>query len=344
MLRSDRDTGCGSAPITNAMNRRHFLTLAAGAGAAAGLTSCGKKPVDPNAPVRFGHFPNITHLQGLVAHQLSRQGKGWYESRIGVPVEWFTYNAGPSATEAIFGGALDVTYIGPSPTLNAYSKSKGADIRILAGAANGGSSIVVRKGVEVKTVADLKGKKIATPQLGNTQDVQLRALLAENGIHVTQTGGDATVLPTQNADLLPLFLQDGLDAAWAPEPFASVLELEAGATNFLEDKDTNVTMLISSAAFLSERAELAKKIAAAHRELTDWVKANAAEARKLAEAELTALTTKAPKAAVLDKALPRVVLTNDISRPSLEKMVAGAKAAGFVKDFPPLDQLLSQLP
>jgi len=323
------------------MNRRHFFALAA---AGAALPSCTKKPAAPDSPVRFGHFPNITHLHGLVAHQLSRQGKGWYESRLGVPVEWFTYNAGPSATEAIFGGALDVTYIGPSPVLNAYAKSKGAEIRILAGAANGGSSIVVRKGVSIASIADFKGRRIATPQLGNTQDVQLRALLAENGFSVTQTGGDATILPTQNADLLNLFQKGELDAAWAPEPFASILELEAGATNFREDKDTNVTMLISSAAFLKDRPELAKKLAAAHRELTDWLKANAAEARKLAVAELLALTTKEPKAAVLDKALPRVVLTNEVSRPSLEKMVAGAKAAGFVKNFPALDALLSQLP
>jgi NitT/TauT family transport system substrate-binding protein len=324
------------------MNRRHFLSLAAAG--AAGLPSCSRKPADPNAPVRFGHFPNITHVQGLVAHQLSRLNKGWYESRIGLPVEWYTYNAGPSATEAIFGGALDVTYIGPSPVLNAYAKSKGGEIRILAGAANGGSSILVRKDVSIKTVADFKGKKIATPQLGNTQDVQLRALLAENGFSISQTGGDATIIPTQNADLLSVFQKGDVDAAWAPEPFASILELESGAINFLEDKDTNVTMLVSSAAFIKDRPELAKKVAAAHRELTDWIKTNGEEARKLAVAELLALTTREPKAAVLDKALPRVLLTNDVSRASLEKMVTGAKAAGFVKEFPPLDQLLSQLP
>jgi NitT/TauT family transport system substrate-binding protein len=123
-----------------------------------------------------------------------------------------------------------------------------------------------------------------------------------------------------------------------------VLELEAGAKNFLEDKDTNVTMLISRAAFIVERPDLAKKIAEAHRELTEWVKANLAEARKLLVAELKELTTKEPKAAVVDKALARTFLTNDVSRPSLDKMVAGAKTAGFLKDIPPLDQLLSQLP
>jgi NitT/TauT family transport system substrate-binding protein len=158
-------------------------------------------------------------------------------------------------------------------------------------------------------------------------------------------GGDALILPTQNADLLNLFHQQGLDAAWAPEPFATMLELEAGAKNFLEDRETNVTMLVASAEFIKERPALAQKVAAAHRELTDWIKANAMEARALIVAELKALTTREPKAAIVEKALTRVFLTNDISRPCLEKMLSGAKAAGFLRSSQPsLDQLLSQLP
>ena len=321
------------------MNRRYFLSLSSLA--VAGLPACGRKPQSADAAVRFGHFPNITHVQGLVAHQLSRRGRGWYEARLGVPVEWFTYNAGPSATEAIFAGALDVTYIGPSPVLNAYSKSKGAEIRVLAGAANGGSSILLRPEAGIKTLADFRGKKIATPQLGNTQDVQLRALLTEQGFKVTQTGGDVYVVPTQNADLLQSFQSGRIDGAWAPEPFASILELQADAQVFLEDRDTNVTMLVSGVAFLRDRAALASKLAAAHVELTDWVLKNPAEARELVVAELTALTTKAPNPAVVDKALSRVVLTNELSRPSLQKMLDNAQKAGFLKDPPPLDQLLS---
>lgn len=321
------------------MNRRYFLSLSSLA--VAGLPACGRKHQSADAAVRFGHFPNITHVQGLVAHQLSRRGRGWYEARLGVPVEWFTYNAGPSATEAIFAGALDVSYIGPSPVLNAYSKSKGAEIRVLAGAANGGSSILLRPESGIKTLADFRGKKIATPQLGNTQDVQLRALLTEQGFKVTQTGGDVYVVPTQNADLLQSFQSGRIDGAWAPEPFASILELQADAQVFLEDRDTNVTMLVSGVAFLRDRAALASKLAAAHVELTDWVLKNPAEARELVVAELTALTTKAPNPAVVDKALSRVVLTNELSRPSLQKMLDNAQKAGFLKDPPPLDQLLS---
>lgn len=323
------------------MNRRHFLHLSTLS--AAGLTACGKKSIDPKAPLRFGHFPNITHIQGLVAHQLSRQGKGWYEERLGVPVEWFVYNAGPSATEAIFARALDVTYIGPSPSLNAYGKSKGTELRILAGAVTGGNALVVRPGANITTPADFKGKRIATPQLGNTQDVQLRAWLSDNGIKVTQTGGDATVLPTQNPDQLALFIKGEIDAVWTVEPWVARLELEADGKIFVDDRDTPVTVLSSSAAFVTERPEVAKKLVAAHAELTTWIKEHPAEARELIKAELKELTTKAPGDPLLDRALPRVVLNTDITRSSLEEMVKSAQKAGFLGEFPSLDSLLPKL-
>ncbi|MFC5457733.1 ABC transporter substrate-binding protein [Prosthecobacter fluviatilis] len=323
------------------MNKRRFLRLSTLS--AASLASCGKPPADPKAPLRFGHFPNITHVQGLVAHQLSRQGKGWFEPRLGVPVEWFVYNAGPSATEAIFARALDVTYIGPSPALNAYAKSKGTELRILAGAATGGNALVVRPAASIATPADFKGKRIATPQLGNTQDVQLRAWLSDNGLKVTQTGGDATVLPTQNPDQLALFLKGEIDAVWTVEPWVSRLELEAGGKVFVDDNDTLVTVLASSTAFVTQRPELAKKLLAAHAELTTWIKEHPAEARELIKAELKELTTKAPGDPLLDRSLPRVVLTPDVSRAALDHMVDSAKKAGFLHDIPSLDALLPRL-
>lgn len=322
------------------MNRRHFI---ASLGAAAGLSACGKKPLAANAPLRFGHFPNITHIQGLVAHALSRQGKGWYEQRLGVPVEWFVYNAGPSATEAIFARSLDVTYIGPSPVLNAYAKSKGSEIRVLAGAATGGSALVVRPAANINSPADFRGKRIATPQLGNTQDVQLRAWLSDQGIKVTATGGDASVLPTQNPDQLALFIKGDIDAVWTVEPWVSRLELEAGGKLFVEDKGTFATILASSSAFLEERPELARKLVAAHEELTEWIQKNATEARQLIKSELKELTTKAPGEELLDRALPRVVLDTKVSRHGLDEMVVAAQKAGFLKDIPSLDALLPKL-
>src|SRR6476620_2541664 len=123
--------------------------------------------------IRFGHFPNITHAQGVIAHALSRQGKGWFEQRLGpnVEIQWFTYNAGPSAMEAIFAGSLDVTYVGPSPALNAYFKSNGEEIRAISGAANAGASLVVKADSPIKTAADFRGKKIATPRLAIPKEI-----------------------------------------------------------------------------------------------------------------------------------------------------------------------------
>jgi NitT/TauT family transport system substrate-binding protein len=141
--------------------------------------------------IRVGHFPNITHVQGLIAHNLSRQGKGWFEARLGpsVEIQWFTYNAGPSAMEAIFAKSIELTYVGPGPALNAHAKSQGEEIRIIAGSANGGAALVVQPDANLKAPADFKGKKIATPQLGNTQDISCRAWLTSGGLRITQLGG-----------------------------------------------------------------------------------------------------------------------------------------------------------
>ncbi len=117
--------------------------------------------------VRFGHFPNVTHAQGVVAHALSRQGKGWFESRLGpgVEIQWFTYNAGPSEMELMFAGSLDVTYVGQGPALNAYLRSDGSEVRIISGAATGGAALVVQPDEQIKSPADFRGKVIGTPQL-----------------------------------------------------------------------------------------------------------------------------------------------------------------------------------
>src|SRR6184192_3163157 len=240
--------------------------------------------------IRFGHFPNITHAQGVIAHALSRKGKGWFEERLGpnVEIQWFTYNAGPSAMEAMFAGSLDLTYVGQGPALNAHFKSNGEEVRVIAGAANAGAALVVKSDSPIKTAADFRGKKIATPQLGNTQDISCRAWLKAQGFKITQTGGDVMVLPTANPDQLPLFINGGVDAVWTVEPWVTRLERDAKARVFLEDRDTITTWLVSSVKFLRDRRDFAKKIADANVELTKWIQASESEAQKLLIDELKA--------------------------------------------------------
>ncbi|PYK60142.1 MAG: aliphatic sulfonate ABC transporter substrate-binding protein [Verrucomicrobia bacterium] len=283
--------------------------------------------------IRFGHFPNITHAQGVIAHALSRKGKGWFEERLGpkVEIQWFTYNAGPSAMEAMFAGSLDLTYVGQGPALNAHFKSNGEEVRVIAGAANAGAALVVKADSPIKTAADFRRKKIATPQLGNTQDISCRAWLKAQGFKVTQTGGDVIVLPTNNPDQLVLLQNGGVDAVWTVEPWVTRLEREAKARVFLEDKDVITTWLVSSAKFLSGQRDLAKKVVAANAELTDWIQKNPDEAQKLLIDELAAetKTTFAPDAVV--QAWKRIKFTTAVPNELIAKAVQDGKDAGFLK-------------
>jgi NitT/TauT family transport system substrate-binding protein len=291
--------------------------------------------------IRVGHFPNITHVQGLVAHNLSRQGKGWFEARLGsgVEIQWFTYNAGPSAMEAIFAKSVELTYVGPGPALNAYAKSQGEEIRIIAGAANGGAALVVQPDANLKGPADFKGKKIATPQLGNTQDISCRAWLASGGLKITQLGGDAQVVPTQNPDQLSLFQQKKIDAVWTVEPWVSRLETEAGGKVLVEEPDTATTVLVSSARFLNENHELAKKFWQAHRELTDWILQHPDEAQKIVKAELLAETRSDLSTELIARAWKRIIFTSEIPRASVQAFVTNSQKAGFMRTAPDLSRL-----
>lgn len=283
--------------------------------------------------VRFGHFPNITHAQGVIAHAFSRQGKGWFEQRLGpgVQIQWYTYNAGPSAMEAIFAGSLDLTYVGTGPALTAHLKSGGQEIRVISGAANGGAALVVKPDGGIKTPADFRGRKVATPQMGNTQDIACRAWLKSQGYRITQTGGDVLVIPTSNPDQLGVFQSGGVDAVWTVEPWVTRLEKEGDARVFLEDKDSITTWLVSSVKFLNEHRELAKKIADANKELTQWIKTHPAEAQQMLVAELKAETRTEVSADTVARSLHRINLTNEIAPNLVNKAVQDGRNTGFLK-------------
>ena len=299
--------------------------------------------------LRVGHFPNVTHAQAVIAHGMSRQGRGWFEQRLGpdVEVRWFVYNAGPSAMEGIFTRSLDLAYVGPNPAINAHLKSRGEEIRIVAGSCSGGAALVIQPDGRIQTDADFKGKKIATPQLGNTQDVACRAWLMAKGLKITLTGGDAQVIPTANPDQLTLFARKELDAVWTVEPWVSRLVLEAGGRVYLEESSLwqetagkyVTTHLVSSTRFLRERPELLKKWIAAHVELTQWIHDHPEEAKKILNAEIREETTQALPTATLDRAWQRLEITYDPVRASLLKSAADAHRIGFLKDRPDLSRI-----
>ena len=293
--------------------------------------------------VRVGHFPNITHVQALVARNLERQGQGWFEARLGpgVKVAWYAYNAGPSAMEAIFAESLDLTYVGPNPAINAYARSGGEEIRIIAGAVNGGSALVVQPDSGLGKPSDFRGKRIATPQFGNTQDVAARAWLKAGGLRITQAGGDAQVLPTSNPDQLALFKTRQLDAVWTVEPWVSRLELEAGGKVLVADEAAVTTVLVARAKFLSSHIDVVRRFVTAHRELTEWIRQHPDEAQRMVGAELKAQFRMEMAPQLIAHAWPRMKLTSDISLEALQEFVRSAQQVGFLRSMPDLSRLVA---
>jgi NitT/TauT family transport system substrate-binding protein len=290
--------------------------------------------------LRLGFFPNLTHAQAIVAWEMSRRGEPWFEPRIGLPVEWFSYNAGPSAMEAILTGSLDATYVGPNPALNAYTRSRGQEIRILAGSARGGAALVVHPRSGISGPDDFRDKRIGTPQFGNTQDVACRYWLRQQGFAVTLTGGEAQVVPTSNPDILLLFRQGRLDAAWTVEPWVSRLEVEAGGRVLVDEEEAITTVLACSARLLRDRPELAAALAAAHRELTEWMVENPEEGQALFQEGFFAQTGSRLPDEVLQRAWGRLRFTHELAQAELEEFVRRAQAVGFLTDSHPLDKLM----
>ena len=292
--------------------------------------------------LRLGHFPNITHVHALAARHFERERRGWLTERLGpgVKIEWYAYNAGPSAMEAIFAGSLDLTYVGPNPAINAYARSRGDEIRIVAGAVNGASALVVQGDSKLASAADFRGKKVGTPQFGNTQDVAARAWLAAGGLRITQTGGDALVMPTANPDQLALFQRKDLDAVWTVEPWISRLELEGGGRVLVEEKDAITTILVARKAFLSERREVVRRFVAAHRELTEWLQKNPEEAQRIVREELRATFRVDLSPELIARAWPRMMLTTATSGEAFQAFVVSAQQVGFLRGIPDLFRLI----
>src|ERR1700757_637811 len=293
--------------------------------------------------VRVGAFPNITHPQAMIG-----KPNGAFEKALGtnVKIEWKSFNAGPSAIEAMFAGAIDMTYIGPNPTISGYVRSNGEALRVVAGASSGGAALVVRNDSGIQSAADFHKKKVASPQLGNTQDVALRAWLRSNGLKTTDKGGDVQVIPLANPDQLTLFVKKELDAAWAPEPWATRLIREGNGRLFLDERTLwpngqfVCANLIVNTKFLKEHPDVVKNWLRAHVELTDWINGHLPEAKKLLNSQIQKETGKALPDGTLDEAFGRLQVTYDPLRSSLMNSAKSAFEAGFLgRQMPDLSNL-----
>jgi NitT/TauT family transport system substrate-binding protein len=280
--------------------------------------------------LRLGYFPNLTHAPALLGVE-----KGYFTQELGssVNLKTATFNAGPEAVTALFANQLDITYIGPNPAINAYAQDK-KSVRIISGSTSGGAALVVKP--TINSAADLKGKKIASPQLGNTQDVALRAWLVAQGLHVTKEGGDVSIIAQQNSQTLDTFKAGAIDGAWVPEPWATRLQLE-GAGKVLVNEKTLwpngkfvTTHIIVRTEFLQKNPAVVERFLRGHIKAVDFANANPIEAKTVVNAAIDELTSKPLKQETLDAAWENLEFTVDPIKTSLLKSAKDAEEAGLL--------------
>ena len=297
----------------------------------------------PVNTIRVGAFPNITHAQAMVG-----KANGWFEKAMGpqVKIQWTSFNAGPSAIEALFAGAIDMTYVGPNPAINGYVRSNGEALRVVSGAASGGASLIVRNDSSINKPEDFHGKRVASPQFGNTQDVALRNWLKNHGMKSNDKGGDVQIVPMANPDQLTLFLKKDLDAAWAPEPWATRLIHEGNGRLFVDERTLwpngqfVIGLLVVNTKFLKAHPDLVKNWIRANVDLSDWINAHQPEAKKLLNQQILAETGKALPSAVLDEAFSRMQVTYDPLHSALNTAAQQAFDDGFLgRQMPDLSRL-----
>lgn len=301
-------------------------------GGGAAVTSGGEAP--SAGRLRLGYFGNVTHAPAVIG-----ETRGLFAEALGdgVKIEYSYFNAGTEAIEALFAGAIDATFIGPNPAINGFAESDGEALRIVAGTTSGGASLVVRDGIA--SAADLKGKRLATPSLGNTQDVALRAWLADQGYQTDKTGGgDVAVIPQANADTLSAFVGGSIDGAWVPEPWATRLVTEGKGHVLVDERDLwpdgafVTTHLVVAAEYLEENQHIIEGLISGLLDAIAFANDDPTVAQAVTNKGIERITTKALPEATITGAWTRMTFTADPIANSLEKSKDDAVAAGLLDD------------
>lgn len=281
--------------------------------------------------IKVAFFPNFTHAQALIGME-----NGEYEKHVGTKIEWKAFNAGPSAMEALLSGEIDFAFVGTNPAINAFLRTKGVALRIIAGVANGGASFVIRGNLSIKSESELKGKNLASPEFGNTQDVALKYWLKSKGFQINR---DVRVNNLKNSDIYLLFKKGSLDGAWVPEPWATRLVKEANGRIFIDERslwpdgDFSTAILVVRKDFLDKNLKLVEGFLKAHVIITEWINKNPDLAKKVINRAIKKMIYKPLPEMILQEAFTRVKFTYNPATNSIFESAKRAKELGYLPKY-----------
>ena len=287
--------------------------------------------------IRIGYFANINHIQAVIGI-----GNGDFQNNLGnIKIESQVFNAGPSAIEALVANRIDAAYVGPNPAINGYLKSDGQALRIISGVSSGGAVFVIRNDSGINGINDFAGKKFASPQLGNTQDVALRSYLLKNGYKTSENGGSVTIIPAKTADIVTMMTKKDIDGAWVPEPWGTILVKQANGKIFLDERDLwpngefTTALIVVRTDYLNSHPDVVQKLLEAHVKETIWIKNNEADAITSFNVQVQKITGKTIPSDVISQALSRMEITYDPVKSSVDKVANDAYDLGFLGDKKP---------
>lgn len=283
--------------------------------------------------IRIAYFPNIGHAIPIVGME-----NGFFQNSLGdqVKIETRVFDSGPQAIESLFGNSIDLAYVGPGPAINGFLNSENHNVKILAGAASGGASFIVHPDSEINFASDFAGKKIAAPQIGNTQDVSLRHYLSENGLRTAEKGGSVIVYNIPNPDIYTLFVKGDIDGAWIPEPWATILVTELNGKRLFHEEDLwpnqefASVLLIANADFVEKNPESIIDLLKSHHETATWINQNPIETRIIFNNFLNSHLGQSLSDDIVDVALSNIVITADPLPDSVYSFAEKANALGYL--------------
>ena len=283
--------------------------------------------------IRIAYFPNIGHAVPIVGVE-----QGFFEQDIGnqTKIETRVFDSGPQVIESLFANSIDVAYVGPGPAINGFLNSNNNNVRILAGAASGGSSFVVHPDSKIKSIPDFDGKKIAAPQIGNTQDISLRYHLSEHQLKTADKGGSVIVYNISNPDIYTLFVKGDIDGAWVAEPWATIFELELGGNRLFNEEDLwpekkfASVLLIVNSEYAEKNPETISKFLSSHHRTVNWINQNPVDTRIVFNNFLDSYLGESLSDDVVDMALSHLTITSDPLPDSVSSFAQKADALGYL--------------